>query len=233
MEKRTRRHADGPAFQPKPKSATVIDRSKLPVDLQWRERASPNVTVDKAPKDEVPEPVATEKRLYVTKALVKEQGKTMGRPRCSSGIGLHNAECHGRIEGILLQQSRMKPKQEEEEEPRGGRTTTTPAPMELEKPTGPATQHGGSIGSGVLRNDVASTGAMQTADEKSLEAPDVDMGAQDSCEAQVKRAKTIMGQEICGLEAQDNVYDEAQERRRTWPRRLVITQQMKTLWHQK
>ena len=50
---------------------------------------------------------------------------------------------------------------------------------------------------------------MQTADEKSLEAPDVDMGAQDSCEAQVKRAKTIMGQEICGLEAQDNVYDEA------------------------
>ena len=103
----------------------------------------------------------------------------------------------------------MKPKQEEEEEPRGGRTTTTPAPMELEKPTGPATQHGGSIGSGVLRNDVASTGAMQTADEKSLEAPDVDMGAQDSCEAQVKRAKTIMGQEICGLEAQDNVYDEA------------------------
>ena len=28
------------------------------------------------------------------------------------------------------------------------------------------------------------------------------------CEAQVKRAKTIMGLEICVLEAQDDVYDE-------------------------
>ena len=34
------------------------------------------------------------------------------------------------------------------------------------------------------------------------------MGAEDPCEAQVKRAKTIMGLEICVLEAQDDVDDE-------------------------
>ena len=153
----------------------------------------------------MPEPVATQKRWYVTEDLVNEHGRTMGCPRCSSGIGIHNAECRGRIEGILLQQSRMKPKQEEE--PRGGRTTTKSVPMESEKPTGPATQHGGSSGSGVQRNDATSTGAMQAADEKPPEAPDVEMGAEDPCEAQVKRAKTIMGLEICVLEALDDVYD--------------------------
>ena len=60
----------------------------------------------------------------------------MDCPRCSSGIGIHNAECRGRIEGILLQQSRMKPKQDEE--PRDDRTTTKLVPMELEKPAGAA-----------------------------------------------------------------------------------------------
>ena len=82
-------------------------------------------------------------------------------------------------------------------------------PMESEKPTGPPTQHGGGSGSGVQRNDVASTGATQTTDEKPPEAPDVDMGAEDSCEAQVKRAKTIMDLEKCALGDQDDVYDEA------------------------
>ena len=100
----------------------------------------------------------------------------------------------------------MKPKQEEE--PRGGRTTTKSVPMESEKPTGPATQHGGSSGSGVQGNDASRTGAAQAADEKPPEAPDVEMGAEDSCEAQVKRAKMIMGLEICVLEAQNDVYDE-------------------------
>ena len=56
-------------------------------------------------------------------------------------------------------------------------------PMESEKPTGPATQYGGSSGSGVQRNDAASAGAMQVADEKPPKAPDVEMGAADSCEA--------------------------------------------------
>ena len=110
--------------------------------------------------------------------------------------------------GILLQQSRMKPKQEEEE-PRSGRTTTKPVPMESEKPTGPATQHGGSSGSGVQRSDVASSVVTRPADEKLPEVPDVEMDAEDSCEAQVKRAKTIMGLDVCVLEARDDVYDEA------------------------
>ena len=39
-------------------------------------------------------------------------------------------------------------------------------------------------------------------------APDVEMGAEDPCEAQVKRAKTITFLEMCVLKAQDNVYDE-------------------------
>ena len=85
----------------------------------------------------------TQKRWYVTEALVNEHGRTMGCPRCSSGIGIHNAECRARIEGILLQQSRMKPA--EVDEPQGGHTTTNSVPMELEKPAGPV-RHGGSSG---------------------------------------------------------------------------------------
>ena len=158
----------GDPFNPKQKSATVVDSGKLPVDLQWSERVSPNVNVDEAPKDEVPEPATTQKRWNVTEALVNEHGRTMGCSRYSSGIGIHNAECHGGIEGILLQQSRMKPKQDEE--PRSGRTTTKSVPMESEKQTGPATQHGGSSGSGVQRSDVASSVVTRPADEKLPEA---------------------------------------------------------------
>ena len=193
----------GNCFNSKPKSATVADSGKLPVDLQWSERVSPNINVDEAPKDEVPEPAATQKRWYVTEALVNEHGRTTGGPRCSSGIGIHNAECRGRIEGILLQQSRMKPKQEEE--PRSGRITTKPVPMESTKPTGPATQHGGSSGSGVRRSDVASSVVTRPADEKLPEVTDVEVDAEDSCEAQVKLVKTIMGLDVCVLEAQDEV----------------------------
>ena len=144
----------GEPFNPKPHSATVMDGGKLPVDLQWSERYSPNVNIDEAPKDEVPEvpgPAATQKRWYVTEALVNEYGRTMGCPRCSSGIDIHNARCRGRIEEILLRQSRMKWKQEEE--PRGGQTTTKLVPMESEKPTGPATQHRGSTTTGLISCD--------------------------------------------------------------------------------
>ena len=49
-----------------------------PVDLQWGARASPNVNIDEAPGDEVPEPVATQNRWYVTEAPVNEHGRTMG-----------------------------------------------------------------------------------------------------------------------------------------------------------
>ena len=37
------------------------------------------------------------------------------------------------------------------------------------------------------------------------------MDAEDSCEAQVSRAKTLIGLDVCVLEAQDDVYDEAAE----------------------
>ena len=57
--------------------------------------------------------------------------------------------------------------------------------MESEKqPTAPATQHGGSSGSGVQRSDVASPVVTRPADEKLPEAPDVEMDGEDSCEAQ-------------------------------------------------
>ena len=39
--------------------------------------------------------------------------------------------------------------------------------------------------------------------------PDIAMDAEDSCEAQVKRARTIMGLDMCVLEAPDDTYDEA------------------------
>ena len=154
--------------------------------------------------DRAPEPAATHKRWYVTEALVKEHGRTMGCPRCSSGIGIHNAECRARIEGILLQQSRMKPG--EVDEPRGGHTTTKSVPMELAKPTGPV-HHGGSSGSGIQRDDATRTGATRNADARPLEATEVEMNAEDRCAAQVKRA----GLEICVLEALDDVFDEPPE----------------------
>ena len=105
-------------------------------------------------------------------------------PRCSSGIGIHNAECRVKIEGILLQQSRMKPA--EVDEPRDGHITKKSGPMELEKPTGPV-HHGGSSGSGIQRDD--RTGATRNADARPL---DVEMNAEDPCEAQVELTKTIM-----------------------------------------
>ena len=37
------------------------------------------------------------------------------------------------------------------------------------------------------------------------------MNAEDPCAAQVKRAKTIMGLEMCVLEALDDVFDEPPE----------------------
>ena len=94
----------GDPFNPKPKTSMAVGPGELPVDLQWGTRASPNVNVDEAPRDRAPEPAATQMRWYVTEALVKERGHTMGCPHGSSGIGIHNAECRARIERFLLQQ---------------------------------------------------------------------------------------------------------------------------------
>ena len=88
---------------------------------------------------------------------------------------------------------------------------------QVEKPpdertaTRPATQCGGSSGSGVQQDDVTSDTVMQTADKKLPEVPDVVMDGGDSCEAQLKRAKTIMGLEVRVLEAQHDVYDDTTE----------------------
>ena len=194
----------GDPFNPKPKTSMAVGLGEPPVDLQWGTRASLNVIVDEPPGDRAPEPAATHKRWYVTEALVNEHGRTMGCPRCSSGIGIHNAECCARIEGILLQQSRMKPA--EVDEPRSGHTKTKSVPMELERPTGPV-HHGGSSGSGIQRDDATRTGATRNADARPLEATDVEMTAEDPCAAQVKRA----GLEICVLEALDDIFDEPPE----------------------
>ena len=76
--------------------------------------------------------------------------------------------------------------------------------MELDKPTGPVAQSG----SGVQQNSASSIGATRFEDEKLSEVPDVEMGAEEPCAAQVKLAKTITGLEICVLEAQVDVCDE-------------------------
>ena len=71
--------------------------------------------------------------------------------------------------------------------------------------------HGGSSGSGIQRDVATRTGATRNADARPLEATDVEMNAEDPCAAQVKRAKTIMGLEMCVLEALDDVFDEPPE----------------------
>ena len=98
----------------------------------------------------------------------------------------------------------------EVDEPRCGHTTTKSVPMELGKPTGPV-HHGGSSGLRIQRDDATRTGATRNADARPLEASDVEMNAEDPCAAQVKRAKTIIGLEICVLEALDDVFDEHPE----------------------
>ena len=97
-------------------------------------------------------------------------------------------------------------KQTQVKEPASGRTTTKPIPMESVKQIEPATQHGGS---GVQRSNVASLMATQSADEELLEVPDIVMDTEDSCEARIQRPRTIMGLDVCVLEAPDGGYDEA------------------------
>ena len=117
----------------------------------------------------------------------------MGCPRCSSGIGVHNAECRGQIEGILLQRRRMK--QNQEEEPRGGQTTVKPVQMDAVKPTGLAAQF--RAATDLVFNETTT----RTADKKLAEVLDVEMDAEDSCGAQVKRSGSVR------LEA--HVFDDA------------------------
>ena len=155
----------------------------------------------------MPEPAVAQKGWHVNETLDEEYGRTMGCPRCSNRVGVHNAGCRGWIEGTMLRQSCMK--QTQVNEPPSARTRTKPVPMESEKPTGPATQHGGSRKPGAQRSDVASSMVTRSDDEELPEVPDIAMDAEDSCEAQVKRARTIMGLDMCVLEAPVDTYDEA------------------------
>ena len=118
----------------------------------------------------------------MTEALVNEHGRTMGCPRCSSGIGIHNAECRARIEGILLQQSRMKPA--EVDEPR-----EWPHNDEISaNGVGEADRTCASRRQQWVWNSAATrTGATRNADARPLEATDVEMNGEDPCAAQVKR----------------------------------------------
>ena len=132
----------------------------------------------------------------MTEALIEEHGLAMGYPRCSNRVGVHNAECRGWIEGTMLRQSRIHQVAEQRrsryrwnQRNRQGQQRKTEAAVILvfSEATSP------------VRSDY----------EELPEVPDIAMDAEDSCEAQVKRARTIMGLDMCVLEARDDTYDEA------------------------
>ena len=93
----------GDPFNPKPKTSTAVGPGELPVDLQWSTRASPNVNVDEAHGDRAPEPGTTPMRWYVTEALVKGHGRTMGCPRY--GVPRRGA---ANRDGVALASARRK-----------------------------------------------------------------------------------------------------------------------------
>ena len=179
----------------------------------------PNVNAD-----EVSEPAVTQKRWYVAECRVIEHGRPMGCLRCSSGIGTHNAECRGRIEGILLQQSRMKPK--DDDEPRCRRKTMKSVPIELEKPTGPTVQHG-SQHPGVQRNDA------RFADEKLSEVPDAEMFAEDRSQPRSSGQKRSLASRYACWKLKTTSATRPLERRRTRLRHLARMRQAVTSWRQK
>ena len=158
----------------KPKSATVVNSDKQPVDLQRSERVSLKVNTDEAPKDKLPEPAVAQKRWHVTEALIEEHGRAMGCPRCSNRVGVHNAECRGWIEGTMLRQSRIHQVAEQRrsryrwnQRNRQGQQRNTEA--------------------AVILVFSEATSPVRSDDEELPEVPDIAMDAEDSCEAQVKR----------------------------------------------
>ena len=99
--------------------------------------------------------------------------------------------------------SRMRPK--EDEEPQGARTVTKPVPTESEKPTGPVVQYKSSSGSEAQKDAVPSSVATPITVEAPPESRDVEMVTKELDATPRKPAKTIMGLEICVLEASDDV----------------------------
>ena len=102
----------GDPFNPKPKSSTAVGSAEPPLDHQMGRATTIDHNVNREEEsEEQTQEAATQKRWYVTEVLVREHGRPRCCPRCGNGLGIHNAECWRRIEGILLQQSRMKPKE--------------------------------------------------------------------------------------------------------------------------
>ena len=66
---------------------------RLPVDLQKGNvmTISPNVDIEETPEEKKVQDGAAQRRWC--DSLVKGHDRRMGCPRCSSGIGIHNAEC--------------------------------------------------------------------------------------------------------------------------------------------
>ena len=75
----SREHVDkltGDPFNPKRKSSTAMGCGDLPVDLQWGR--------------------CTQKRWYVTEALVREHGRTLGCRVARAESAYTKVECRGR-----------------------------------------------------------------------------------------------------------------------------------------
>ena len=94
----------GDPFNPKGVTTRAAGQSSVPLDVQTKRAVSfnPNIGVDEVPGEEEQQAETPQKRWYVTEALIREHGRTMGCPRCTDGTSVHNAECRRRIEGILL-----------------------------------------------------------------------------------------------------------------------------------
>ena len=131
----------GDLSNPKPQRTIAADGAEPPLDLQDGHATS--IDQENNPAGCLrgkAQDVAAQKRCYVT----GKHGRTMGCPRCESGLRKHDTECQRRIEGILMQQSRVQPK--DDAQPQTAATTAKSVPMEQENPTTTATQHGGSSG---------------------------------------------------------------------------------------
>ena len=93
MEKERRRQACWRPFQCHVNDFDGSRRRKIAIGPPdgHAATASPKFKVDEMPEERVQDATA-QKRWYVTEAFEKEQGQTMGCPRCSSGFGVNRRD---------------------------------------------------------------------------------------------------------------------------------------------
>ena len=179
----------GEPFNPKPKISIAAGGATFgPPDVHAT-TIDQNVNHEEAPEEQ---DAASQKYWYVTEGLLGEHGRTMGCPRCSGGLGTHNAERRRRLEGILLQRQK--------------RCTATSRCNDDEisgHGTGDAfaaSNTAAKVAVGVRRPaDAGSSSNNDAMREPSTN--DDEMDTEELCTMPSKRAKTIMGLEICVLEA--------------------------------